>query len=61
MPLCPECGGIMRYDRAMKLYICTSCGLMLTRDELELRKEQQHREEKSEIEEYYEWWIKRKE
>lgn len=51
----------MRYDRAMKLYICTSCGLMLTRDELELRKEQQHREEKSEIEEYYEWWIKRKE
>lgn len=53
----------MRYDRALKLYICTNCGIMLTRDELEMRKERRLRrdEEKSEIREYYEWWISRKE
>ena len=63
MPVCPECGGLMRYDRALKVYICTNCGIMLNRDELELKKaaKQKFEEEKSEIEEYYEWWIKRKE
>jgi len=61
MPLCPECGGIMRYDRRLKLYVCTSCGIMLTREEIEARSSKwREEEEKSEIEEYYEWWIKSK-
>ncbi len=52
----------MRYDRRLKLYVCTSCGIMLTREEIEARRNSKWREEeeKSEIEEYYEWWIKSK-
>ena len=51
----------MRYDRRLKLYVCTSCGIMLTREEIEARSSKwREEEEKSEIEEYYEWWIKSK-
>ena len=31
---CPECGGEMTYDPAIKVYICTSCGRMYTRSQL---------------------------
>ncbi|MCD6434392.1 MAG: hypothetical protein J7L14_02165 [Candidatus Diapherotrites archaeon] len=60
MPRCPECNGYMKYDRRLKVYICTNCGLMLTRDEIEKyrRRNYVEEDEKSEIEEYYEWWIK---
>lgn len=61
MPRCPECNGYMRYDRRLKVYICTSCGLMLSRDEIERYRRRNYvdeEDEKSEIEEYYEWWIK---
>ncbi|RLF06857.1 MAG: hypothetical protein DRK00_00325 [Thermoprotei archaeon] len=32
---CPECGGELFYDRNTKTFICTSCGRVYTRDELE--------------------------
>jgi len=34
MPYCPECGGEMRYDSMLKRYICKSCGLSVTYEEL---------------------------
>ncbi|MFW9770946.1 MAG: hypothetical protein ACFFFB_07015 [Candidatus Heimdallarchaeota archaeon] len=32
---CPECGGIMKYQPDIKHLVCQSCGLSLTRGELE--------------------------
>jgi len=32
---CPECGGELWYNRDTKEYVCTSCGLIFNRDELE--------------------------
>jgi len=32
---CPECSGALTYNRDVKMYVCTSCGRMYTREELE--------------------------
>ncbi|MEM0042504.1 MAG: hypothetical protein QXP94_01455 [Thermofilaceae archaeon] len=32
---CPECGGEIIYNRDLKMYICTRCGRMYVREELE--------------------------
>ena len=68
MPYCPECGGEMRYDPAMKRYICKSCGLSLTYQELmEARDRQMDRPESDEErrkkrkKDYLDWWFTRKE
>ena len=34
MTYCPECGGEMHYAIATKHYICKSCGLSVTQQEL---------------------------
>lgn len=67
MPYCPECGGEMQYISATKRYVCKSCGLSLTRQELfELRQklrpsfrseEEQHTQERKE---YLKWWLSKK-
>ncbi|RLI13985.1 hypothetical protein DRO33_00170 [Candidatus Bathyarchaeota archaeon] len=31
---CPECGGLLLYDRDTKTYTCQSCGRVYTREEL---------------------------
>ena len=35
MARCPECGGFMKYHSAIKQIVCQSCGLSLTRHELD--------------------------
>jgi DNA-directed RNA polymerase subunit M/transcription elongation factor TFIIS len=35
MARCPECGGFMKYQSAIKQMVCQSCGLSLTRHELD--------------------------
>ena len=43
---CPECGGELWYNRDTKEYVCTNCGLVLNRDQLEAlieRKEEERR------------------
>ena len=35
MARCPECGGFMKYQSAIKQIVCQSCGLSLTRHELD--------------------------
>ena len=67
MPYCPECGGEMHYAIATKHYICKSCGLSVTQQELmELRDKLRPSEETAEEEkdrqrkEYLKWWLSKK-
>lgn len=67
MPYCPECGGEMIYAIATKHYICKSCGLSVTQQELmELREKNRPSEENPEEErenqrkEYLKWWLSKK-
>ncbi|MCD6095249.1 MAG: hypothetical protein J7J99_01630 [Thermoprotei archaeon] len=67
MPVyCPECGGEMHYDPSRKQYVCTSCGLTLTRSEYMLLKQSQSKAVKNENEEdkwrreYLKWWLSSK-
>lgn len=32
---CPECGGQVIYNRDLKMHVCTHCGRMYVREELE--------------------------
>jgi transcription initiation factor TFIIIB Brf1 subunit/transcription initiation factor TFIIB len=67
MPYCPECGGEMQYIMATKRYVCKSCGLSLTHQELiELKnqwrpefetEDEQHQKERRE---YLKWWLSKK-
>jgi len=60
LPRCPECAGEMKYNKALRLYVCTSCGLMLTLDEILEESERRRNREKDFKEEYLEWWLSRK-
>jgi transcription initiation factor TFIIIB Brf1 subunit/transcription initiation factor TFIIB len=64
---CPECGGVLFYDISMKRYLCKSCGLFVTRDEIfDLKDRDKRREEdvkKKKLhrnDEYLEWWLGKK-
>ncbi len=67
MPYCPECGGNLFYDSRVKRYVCKSCGLSLTfqeineiRDELrpDVSEEEKRRQRRKE---YLSWWFSRRE
>jgi tRNA(Ile2) C34 agmatinyltransferase TiaS len=65
MPYCPECGGEMRYIAAARHYVCQSCGLSVTQQELiELREKLRTPVEDDEKErrrkEYLKWWLSSK-
>jgi DNA-directed RNA polymerase subunit M/transcription elongation factor TFIIS len=67
MRYCPECGGEMLYTSATKRYVCKSCGLSLTPQELmEMREQARDRappeeEEKKRVrKEYLQWWLSKK-
>lgn len=64
---CPECGGMMLFDRRAKSYVCQSCGVTMTRQELledrkrlftriETEEERRERERR----EYLKWWLSSK-
>lgn len=61
---CPECGGVLFYDNISRRYVCKSCGLYATREEIsdikERMKDEEIREKKKkrEYKEYLEWWLK---
>lgn len=57
----------MRYDLSLKQYVCMSCGLAVTFDELaELRekarpiRETDEEKRKRERKEYLKWWLSKK-
>jgi tRNA(Ile2) C34 agmatinyltransferase TiaS len=67
MPYCPECGGEMQYMIATKHYVCKSCGLSVTQQELmELREklrpsfESEEDEQEKRKKEYLKWWLTKK-
>jgi tRNA(Ile2) C34 agmatinyltransferase TiaS len=67
MRYCPECGGEMRYISATKRYVCKSCGIMLTHQELiELREQMrpgvasEEEQRQKERREYLKWWLSKK-
>jgi len=68
MPYCLECGGNLSYDSALKQYVCKSCGLTFTFQQLmegkgemygdrETSEERRKRKQK----EYLKWWLSKKE
>jgi len=60
MPQCPNCGGEMKFDKKVRLYVCHSCGLMMSRKEIDMLRDKRLEDDKSLVEEYLEWWQKRK-
>ena len=67
MPYCPECGGEMQYISMTKRYVCRSCGLSVTHQELiELRQqlrprvESEEEQRQKERREYLKWWLSKK-
>ncbi len=67
MPYCPECGGSMYYDNKLKRYVCKSCGLSITyqqliemRRELKPKVESEEEERKRKYKEYLKWWFSKK-
>jgi tRNA(Ile2) C34 agmatinyltransferase TiaS len=67
MPYCPECGGEMQYMIATKHYVCKSCGLSVTQQELmELRDklkpnlESKEEERERKKKEYLKWYLSKK-
>ncbi|MCL4437081.1 MAG: hypothetical protein M1503_06635 [Thaumarchaeota archaeon] len=61
---CPECGGVLFYDIPMKRYLCKSCGLYVTKDEIrDIKDKSKEREEDSrkkksrQHDEYLSWWL----
>ena len=67
MRYCPECGGELQYISVTKRYVCRSCGLSLTHQELiELRQqlrpkfETEEDQRQKERKEYLKWWLGKK-
>ncbi|MDH5687162.1 MAG: hypothetical protein OEZ48_04795 [Candidatus Bathyarchaeota archaeon] len=67
MSFCPECGGNLHYIIQTKRYVCKSCGLMLTQQDLiEMRRklrpsfESEEQRHKRTRREYLEWWLSKK-
>ncbi|MEM3550791.1 MAG: hypothetical protein QXN87_02580 [Candidatus Bathyarchaeia archaeon] len=67
MPYCPECGGEMLYMTATKHFVCQSCGLSVTQQELiELKEklrppfETGEEEKERRRKEYLKWWLSKK-
>jgi|UniRef100_A0A7J3UZ51 tRNA(Ile2) C34 agmatinyltransferase TiaS len=63
--VCPECGGTLKFDPSRKRYVCQSCGLSLSREEIdEIRYKDQKLNEEEEKErvrkEYLKWWATKK-
>jgi ribosomal protein L37AE/L43A len=64
---CPECGGECHYMIGTKLYVCKSCGLSVTQQELmDLReknrpkRETEDEERENRRKDYLKWWLSKK-
>ena len=66
LPYCRECGAKLVYDRNAKLYVCPSCGLTYTAQELLVESQRAFEErlksgeKKRKYSEYLEWWLSKK-
>ncbi len=67
MRYCPECGGELQYVSYTKRYVCRSCGLSLTpqelyelRDKLRPKFETEEEQRKQHRKDYLKWWLGKK-
>jgi transcription initiation factor TFIIIB Brf1 subunit/transcription initiation factor TFIIB len=65
MSACPECGGNLRFDPNHKRYVCLSCGLAVTREEIDdIRnknlKGNPTEEKERQKKDYLKWWSNKK-
>ncbi|MBC7113510.1 MAG: hypothetical protein H5T34_05805 [Candidatus Methanomethyliales bacterium] len=65
MVVCPECGGELKFEPSQRRYVCLSCGLSLTRDEIDEIKAKYAATTASEDKErlrkeYLKWWSSKK-
>ncbi len=65
MAVCPECGGELKFETSHRRYVCLSCGLSLTRDEIDEIKAKyaatSTEDEKEKLKkEYLKWWSTKK-
>jgi DNA-directed RNA polymerase subunit M/transcription elongation factor TFIIS len=67
MTYCPECGGEMHYMAVTKLYVCKSCGLSATGQDLEESRDRNRPSDETEDEirenrrkEYLKWYLSKK-
>ncbi len=65
---CLECGGNLSYDSALKQYVCKSCGLTFTfqqlmegKDKMYGNRETGEEQRKRKQKEYLKWWLSKKE
>jgi len=61
---CPECGGQMLFDASIRSYVCKSCGVLYTREQLAEARERQFRpaederaQAKKKRKEVLKWWL----
>jgi DNA-directed RNA polymerase subunit M/transcription elongation factor TFIIS len=63
---CLECGGVLSYDSALKLYACKSCGLTVSAQQLmegryKMRERESPEEQRKRRQnEYLKWWLSKK-
>ncbi len=61
---CLECGGELFFDPPSKAYVCKSCGLFLTKEQLVDLKEKYRlkgeEDKKKKHSEYLAWWLSKK-
>jgi len=64
---CLECGGVLTYDMNLKQYICKSCGLTFTyqqiiegRDHLSQERGVDEDERQRKQKDYLRWWLSKK-
>jgi len=64
---CSECGGELAYDPIVKQYVCKSCGLTFTyqqlmeeKDRILERKDAELDRRKKRQDEYLRWWLSKK-
>jgi len=50
----------MKYSRVERKYVCRSCGVAMTLDEIWEIRERRQRREQDVKEEYLEWWLSKK-
>lgn len=70
MARCPECAGFMKFIPKTKAMVCNSCGLSLSRGELDkywkkikdqnVNEEDEHQRKKSKRKDWLDWYSKSK-
>jgi len=63
MGVCPECGGNLKFDPNHKRYVCQSCGLAVTKEEIEEIKAKDAKDtddKEQRRKDYLKWWSTKK-